>query len=76
MQTIFPILRYNDARAAIQSLCSSFGFVELFSVPQSGEFVRHAQLKLETKIVMLGFRSHSLDHENPIVKALPVGRRV
>jgi len=33
MQTIFPILRYNDARAAIRSLCDSFGFVELFSVP-------------------------------------------
>jgi len=36
MQTIFPILRYNDARGAIRSLCESFGFVELFSVPESG----------------------------------------
>ena len=40
MQTIFPILRYND----IRSLCATFGFVELFSVPESGPFVRHAQL--------------------------------
>jgi uncharacterized glyoxalase superfamily protein PhnB len=31
-----------------------FGFVELFSVPESGPSVRHAQLKLGTNIVMLG----------------------
>ena len=54
MQTIFPILRFNDARKAIQSLCATFGFVELFSVPESGPVVRHAQLKLGTNIVMLG----------------------
>ena len=54
MQTIFPILRYNDARGAIRWLCSTFGFIELFSVPESGQFVRHAQLKLGTNVVMLG----------------------
>lgn len=54
MQTIFPILRYNDARAAIESLCAMFGFIELFSVPESGTDVRHAQLKLGTNVVMLG----------------------
>jgi uncharacterized glyoxalase superfamily protein PhnB len=54
MQTIFPILRYNDARGAMRSLCATFGFVELFSVPGSGPFVRHAQLKLGTNVIMLG----------------------
>jgi uncharacterized glyoxalase superfamily protein PhnB len=54
MQTIFPILRYNDARGAIRSLCAMFGFTELFSVPESGSSVRHAQLKLGTNVVMLG----------------------
>lgn len=54
MQTIFPILRYNDARAAIGWLCATFGFVELFSVPESGPHVRHAQLRLGTNIIMLG----------------------
>jgi hypothetical protein len=54
MQTIFPILRYNDARNAIRSLCATFGFVELFSIPDSGPFVRHAQLKLGTNVIMLG----------------------
>ena len=29
MQTIFPILRYIDARSAMRSLCATFGFVEL-----------------------------------------------
>jgi uncharacterized glyoxalase superfamily protein PhnB len=54
MQTIFPILRYNDARSAIRWLCATFGFVELFSVPESGQTVRHAQLKLGTNVIMLG----------------------
>ena len=54
MQTIFPILRYNDARGAIRWLCATFGFVEVFSVPESGQIVRHAQLKLGTNVIMLG----------------------
>ncbi|HYM78663.1 MAG TPA: VOC family protein [Candidatus Dormibacteraeota bacterium] len=54
MQTIFPILRYRDARAAIRWLCSAFGFAEVFSVPDSGPIVRHAQLRLGTNIIMLG----------------------
>ena len=54
MQTIYPILRYNDARGAIESLCAMFGFVEVFSAPESGQFVRHAQLKLGSNIVMIG----------------------
>jgi len=54
MQTIFPILRYNDARSAIRFLCAAFGFVEMFSVPESGPVVRHAQLRFGTNVIMLG----------------------
>jgi len=54
MQTIFPILRYNDARGAIRWLCAAFGFEEVFSVPESGDYVRHAQLKLGKNLVMVG----------------------
>ena len=54
MQTIFPILRYRDARAAIAWLSIAFGFEELFSVPESGPYVRHAQLKLGDNIIMVG----------------------
>ena len=54
MQTIFPSLRYTDARAAIQWLSLAFGFREIFSVPETGQFVRHAQLSLGTNLIMLG----------------------
>ena len=54
MQTIFPILRYIDARAAIRWLCAAFGFRETFSVPETGRLVRHAQLSLGTNLIMLG----------------------
>lgn len=54
MQTVFPILRYTDARAAIRWLCAAFGFKERFSVPKTGPFVRHAQLSLGMSIIMLG----------------------
>ena len=67
MQTIFPLLRYNDARAAIRWLCATFGFVELFSVPESGPIVRHAQLKLGTNIIMLGStREAEADFQSPL----------
>lgn len=54
MQTIFPILRYNEARKAIHWLCAAFGCVERFSVPETGDPVRHAQLKLGSGVIMLG----------------------
>jgi uncharacterized glyoxalase superfamily protein PhnB len=54
MQTIFPILRYTDARAAIRWLCTTFGFVEVFSVPETGPLVRHARLRLGTSVIMVG----------------------
>jgi uncharacterized glyoxalase superfamily protein PhnB len=54
MQTIFPILRYTDARAAIRWLCTAFGFREIFSVPETGQLVRHAQLSLGANIILLG----------------------
>jgi uncharacterized glyoxalase superfamily protein PhnB len=54
MQTIFPILRYRDARAAIRWLWAAFGFVERCCIPDDGPFVRHAQLQLGESIIMLG----------------------
>ena len=54
MQTIFPLLRYKDARGAIRWLCTAFGFVEVFAVPEAGPVVRHAQLRFGTNVIMLG----------------------
>ena len=48
------MLRYTDARAALQWLKDAFGFVLVFSVPESGPYVRQAQLQLGSGIVMLG----------------------
>ncbi len=66
MQTIVPILRYTNARAAIAFLCRAFGFVELFSDPPSGEPVRHARLKLGTNEIMLGSVRDADGIESPL----------
>jgi uncharacterized glyoxalase superfamily protein PhnB len=70
MQTIFPLLRYDDARAAIRWLCAAFGFVEVFSVPPTGPAVRHAQLRLGTNRIMLG----SVRSDDGLVSPRGIGR--
>jgi uncharacterized glyoxalase superfamily protein PhnB len=52
-QTIFPALRYNDAKAAIAWLCDAFGFERLV-VYESNQCVEHAELRFGDSIVMLG----------------------
>lgn len=63
-QTIFPVLRYNEARAAIVWLTSSFGFKLVFSEPPEGVTVRHARLMLAENIIMIG----SIRDEEPTFK--------
>lgn len=70
-QTIFPILRYGDARTAIRWLDDAFGFGLVFVVPESGPFVRHAQLKLGGSIVMLGSVRPDDGLASPSVTAAP-----
>ena len=54
MRSIYPVLRYPDASAAIEFLRSAFGFTvhEVHAGPD-GE-VRHAQLGYGEDLVMLG----------------------
>lgn len=52
-QTIFPALRYTDAKAAINWLCTAFGF-ERHAVYESGDAIEHAELRLGDSILMLG----------------------
>jgi uncharacterized glyoxalase superfamily protein PhnB len=54
MQSLFPILRYEDCRAAIAFLVERFGFTVSFSVPEDGPVVRHAQLRLGDAVLMVG----------------------
>ena len=53
-QTIFPILRYENAREAIFWLSAAFGFNLTFSVPEAGPLVRHARLALADNMILLG----------------------
>ena len=51
--TIIPAMRYRDALAAIDWLCSAFGF-EKHAVYADGATVHHAQLVFGNGMIMLG----------------------
>lgn len=52
--TIIPTLRYNDVTAAIDWLCSAFGFEKHLVVPTDGGQIAHAQLTYGNGMIMLG----------------------
>jgi uncharacterized glyoxalase superfamily protein PhnB len=52
-QTIFPSLRYRDAKAAIEWLEKAFGF-EPHEVHADGDVVVHAELSYGGNLVMMG----------------------
>lgn len=54
MVTVIPTMRYNDAAAAIEWLCTAFGFEKHFVVPGEDGTVVHAQLVFGNGMVMLG----------------------
>jgi uncharacterized glyoxalase superfamily protein PhnB len=54
MQNFFPVLRYDDARAAIAWLRDVLGFEELMTHEGDSGKIEHAQLGFEGGIVMLG----------------------
>jgi uncharacterized glyoxalase superfamily protein PhnB len=64
-QSIFPALRYRDARAAIDWLAKAFGFEATLVVDSPGESVAHAELKLGDDWVMLGSESDGSDERLP-----------
>ena len=51
---IIPTLRYRDAAAAIQWLCTAFGFERHLVVPTDDGGVAHAQLVFGNGMIMLG----------------------
>ncbi len=53
-QSIYPTVRYDDARAAIAWLTSVLGFEENVVYPGEGESIAHAQLELRGDTIMLG----------------------
>ena len=52
MQNLFPVLVYDDARAAIDFLEQAFGF-ERAAVHEDDGTVQHAELRFGSELVML-----------------------
>ena len=52
--TMIPTLRYRDAAAAIDWLCTAFGFERHLIVPGEDGAIAHAQLTFGNGMVMLG----------------------
>jgi uncharacterized glyoxalase superfamily protein PhnB len=52
--TVIPCLRYRDAPAAIEWLCSTFGFNKQAVYPNSDGTIAHAQLTFGSGMIMLG----------------------
>jgi uncharacterized glyoxalase superfamily protein PhnB len=53
ISNIFPILRYKEARGAIDWLTSAFGFEEQIAIANDDGTIAHAELKFGPGIVML-----------------------
>jgi len=51
---IIPTMRYKDAPAAIEWLCSAFGFEKHLVVPGENGAIAHAQLSFGNAMIMLG----------------------
>jgi uncharacterized glyoxalase superfamily protein PhnB len=54
MQTFYPVLKYKDARAAIEFLERAFGFETHASYDGEHGGVAHAELRFAGQYVMLG----------------------
>jgi len=54
MQTYYPVLKYDDAHAAIDFLEKAFGFQRLHVYEGDKGGVAHAELKFADEVVMLG----------------------
>ena len=51
---IIPTMRYRDAMAAIDWLCTAFGFERRLVVPNESGGVTHAALTLDDMMIMVG----------------------
>jgi len=64
MQSIFPVLKYDDARAAIEFLERAFGFERHAAYEGENGDVAHAELRLGDEYVMLGSTGEGDDRFN------------
>ena len=61
--TTVPIIRYQDAKKAIDWLCEAFGFEVFLEVPGSEGKIEHARLILEKNMVMIASLGRDGDYE-------------
>jgi uncharacterized glyoxalase superfamily protein PhnB len=66
--TVTPCLRYRDAPAAIDWLCTVFGFERHLVVPGAAGKIIHAQLSFGNGLVMLGSVSNDSDYGKLILQ--------
>jgi uncharacterized glyoxalase superfamily protein PhnB len=72
-QTIFPGLRYVDARAAIAWLQRAFGAEARAVYDDPNGIVAHAEIAIAGNVVMLGNTREGDDLENPVRSPRDVG---
>lgn len=63
--SIYPTLRYTDAKAAISFLTTTFGLVEEHVSNAEDGSIGHAELSWDGGIVMLGTRTGNADQFDP-----------
>jgi len=54
LSTVVPVVRYRNAKKAIDWLCEAFGFEKGLVVPGEGESITHAQLTFGNGMIMVG----------------------
>lgn len=72
--TVIPSLRYRNALAMIEWLCTAFGF-EKHAVYADGDTVHHAQLAFGIGMVMLGSADNASAWGRRIVQPDEIGGR-
>ena len=64
-QAIVPYLAYRDAPAAIDFLCTAFGFEERFRYKMPDGSIGHAELVFRNNVVALATESDSMGFASP-----------
>jgi uncharacterized glyoxalase superfamily protein PhnB len=65
---VIPCLRYRDAPAAIEWLCSTFGFNKQAVYPNSDGTIAHAQLTFGNGMIMLGSAVEKANEWGKLIK--------
>src|SRR5437016_14664203 len=66
---IYPCLYYDDAAAAIEWLCSAFGFTKRLVVPGPNGTIAHAELSFGPGVIMVGSAKPEKGYASP--RSLP-----